>query len=213
LNEDDAREWIAQTLNVSRETMDRLAAFAAMVAAEQATQNLVSAATIPHFWSRHIVDSAQLLPLVETSAQASQASWLDIGSGAGLPGVIVAIIAGAPVTLVEPRPLRADFLTRVASALDLANVTVVASPLSRMIPSCFGIVTARAVAALPKLIAMVIPFTDLSTVWVLPKGKSARAELESLPATWQGQWTTQASVTDPESHILIGRRIRMKGKA
>lgn len=208
MNEADARAWLADSLDVSRETLDRLAAYARMVATEQTLQNLVSAATLPHFWSRHIVDSAQLLNL----ARGGTGPWLDIGSGAGLPGLVIAILTSGPVTLVEPRPLRADFLRRVIEALNLDAVTVAAMPLARLKPSNFGIVTARAVAVLPKLVAMTIPFTDLSTVWVLPKGKSARAELESLPSTWQGDWTIAPSVTDPESHILIGRGIRTKGK-
>jgi 16S rRNA (guanine527-N7)-methyltransferase len=209
LTEEEARAWLVEQLNVSRETLDKIADFAGMVEAEQKNQNLISVATTPHFWTRHIVDSAQLLCHVGDA----RGPWLDIGSGAGLPGLVIAIIAQAPITLVEPRPLRAAFLCRVADALHLNTVTVVAAPLSRLSPSVFGVVTARAVAPLPKLVAMTIPFTDLSTVWVLPKGKSARAELESLPTTWQGQWTTQASVTDPESQILIGRGIRTKGKA
>jgi 16S rRNA (guanine527-N7)-methyltransferase len=208
LNEAEARAWLIAHLNVSRETLDKLATYAAMVADEQARQNLVSAATLPDFWSRHIVDSAQLLKL----AKGAAAPWLDIGSGAGLPGLVIAILTSVPVTLVEPRPLRADFLKRAAEDLKLDMVTVAAMPLARLKPAKFGVVTARAVAALPKLVAMTIPFTDLSTVWVLPKGKTARAELESLPSTWQGDWMVEPSVTDPDSHILIGRGIRMKGK-
>jgi 16S rRNA (guanine527-N7)-methyltransferase len=208
LNEAGARAWLVAHLDVSRETLDKLADYAAMVADEQARQNLVSAATLPDFWSRHIVDSAQLLTLVPEAP----GPWLDIGSGAGLPGIVIAIIAGTPITLVEPRPLRAQFLETVAERIGLDNVEVVAAPLARVKKRKFGVVTARAVAALPKLVAMTIPFTDLSTVWVLPKGKTARAELESLPPTWQGAWTVVQSVTDPASHILVGRGIRMKGK-
>jgi 16S rRNA (guanine527-N7)-methyltransferase len=208
LNEADVRLWLASRLNVSRETLERLAAYAAMVADEQLRQNLVSAKTLPDFWSRHIVDSAQLLLLTRGASGA----WLDVGSGAGLPGVVIALITGAPVTLVEPRPLRADFLRRVADSLELDIVTIAAAPLARVTPSKFSVVTARAVAALPKLVAMTIPFTDLSTVWVLPKGKTAHAELESLPSSCQGNWVVHPSVTDPESYILIGRGVRIKGK-
>jgi 16S rRNA (guanine527-N7)-methyltransferase len=209
LNEDEARAWLVTHLNVPRETLERLAIYAGMVKDEATRQNLVSAATLGHFWSRHIVDSAQLL----CHAENRTGRWLDIGSGAGLPGIVVAIITNAPVTLVEPRPLRANFLTDVVDRLQLAHADVIAAPLGRVKKRKFAVVTARAVASLPKLVAMTIPFTDLSTVWVLPKGKSALEELESLPPTCQGVWTAQPSVTDPESHILIGRGIRMKGKA
>lgn len=208
MNEIEARAWLVAHLDVSRETLDKLAAYAAMVADEQSRQNLVSTATLPDFWSRHIIDSAQLL----THTPNAPGPWLDIGSGAGLPGIVIAIIARTPIMLVEPRPLRAQFLSTVADRLGLDNVEVVAAPLARVKKRNFGVVTARAVAALPKLVAMAIPFTDLSTVWVLPKGKTARAELESLPPSWQGAWTVVQSVTDPASHILVGRGIRMKGK-
>jgi 16S rRNA (guanine527-N7)-methyltransferase len=208
LTEVEAQEWLIQHLDVSRGTLDRLQIYSDVVAKEQSKQNLVSHATIPDFWARHIVDSAQLVRHINPDS-----SILDIGSGAGLPGIVIAIITDAPVTMVEPRPLRAAFLARVADALGLHNTEVICAPVARVPKRTYAAVTARAVAALPKLVAMAIPFTDLSTVWVLPKGKSALAELESLPATWQGQWTTQPSVTDPESHILVGRRIRIKGRA
>jgi 16S rRNA (guanine527-N7)-methyltransferase len=208
LTEDEAQEWLVARLNVPRETLKQLQAYIDLVVAEQANQNLVSAATIPNFWARHIVDSAQLLQYFE-----KEGSVLDVGSGAGLPGIVLAIITGMPVTLVEPRPLRAAFLTRVANELQLRNIEVMSSSLAHVPVRKYTVVTARAVAALPKLVAMTIPFTDLSTVWVLPKGKSGRDELESLPTTWQGRWTAQPSVTDPESLILVGRGIRMRGKA
>jgi 16S rRNA (guanine527-N7)-methyltransferase len=208
LTEDEARAWLADHLSVSRETLVRLQKYADAVFAEQARQNLVSAATIPNFWARHIVDSAQLLTYFTKSG-----ALLDIGSGAGLPGIVIAILTGATSVLVEPRPLRAAFLSHVIDMLQLRNTTIVCSPLARLSLRKFDVVTARAVAPLPKLVAMAIPFTDLSTVWVLPKGKTADAELESLPTTWQGQWTTHTSVTDPEGKILVGRRICVKGKA
>ena len=98
--------------NVSRETFERLEAYASLLKAESARQNLVSAATLDHLWERHILDSAQLVRFEPHSG----ASWVDIGSGAGLPGIVVACLIEGPVTLIEPRRLRADFLHRAAES-------------------------------------------------------------------------------------------------
>lgn len=209
MTEDEARDWLTSSLDVSRETLECLAAYAALVEAEQANQNLVSASTLPHFWARHIVDSAQLIVLAGDRACCS---WLDIGSGAGIPGIVIAILTDAPVILVEPRARRAAFLVDAANALNLTNIRVAACSVEKLVAEPVDIVTARAVAALPSLVARASRFARKETLWLLPKGKSAKAELESLPKAWHGVWSTQQSVTDPESYVLIGRNIRTSGK-
>jgi 16S rRNA (guanine527-N7)-methyltransferase len=206
LTEEEARVWLVSSLDVSRETLDQLDAYAALVCAGQETQNLVSASTLPTFWSRHIVDSAQLVLLGQAG------SWLDIGSGAGIPGIVTAIITGNPTILVEPRARRAAFLQETAETLGLTHVRVVASTVQKLVSNPVDNITARALAALPAIIEMAAPFAHKGTVWLLPKGKSAETELASLPRAWQGQWEMRASVTDPDSHILIGRQIRVTNK-
>ena len=111
---------------VSRETFDQLERYAGLLREENARQNLVSAATLEHVWDRHILDSAQLV----RHEPRSGASWVDIGSGAGLPGVVIACIVDGSVTLVEPRRLRAEFLHRVVATLDL-RATVLCARRSR----------------------------------------------------------------------------------
>jgi len=202
LTEDEARAWVGANFDVPRETLAKLDRYAEAVAGEQRGQNLVSAATLPHFWSRHIVDSAQLIKL------AGAGGWLDIGSGAGLPGIVVAILTGAPMVLVEPRPLRATFLARMVTELELRLCTVAMMPIARVATQRFDVITARALAPLPKLVAMASRFADLSTIWVLPKGRSAQSELASLPRAWQGDWMEVSSITDPTSGILVGRGVR-----
>jgi 16S rRNA (guanine527-N7)-methyltransferase len=207
LTEDEARAWISANFDVSRETFAKLERYADAVGSEQQVQNLVSTATIAQFWSRHIVDSAQLINF------ASTGSWLDIGSGAGLPGIVVAILTGAPTLLVEPRPLRANFLARMVASLELPRCTVATMPIARVPTQRFDVITARAVASLPKLVAIASRFADLSTIWVLPKGRSAQSELASLPRAWQGAWVAVPSITDPTSGILVGRGIPGDGRA
>lgn len=206
MNEAEAKVWLAERLDVSRETIERLVAFASCVSAEQANQNLVSATTLPTFWSRHIVDSAQLVLL------ARRGNWLDIGSGAGIPGIVTAIITAADTVLVEPRARRADFLRRTVDLLGLNRVLVVACPVQQLQAEPFDNITARAVAALPALVTMAMPFAHAGTTWLLPKGKSAKSELASLPRAWQGAWTTHPSATDPDSLILVGQQVKVMGK-
>lgn len=206
MTEDDARAWLVSTRVVSRETLERLYAYEALVRKGQASQNLVSASTMPAFWSRHIVDSAQLVRL------GRDGCWLDIGSGAGIPGLVTAILTGQPTLLVEPRARRAEFLCEVVEALDLTHVTVVASTVQKLVSGPVDNLTARAVAALPALVRMAAPFARDDTVWILPKGKTAQSELASLPPAWQGDWQLHESVTDPDSKILIGRNVKVTDK-
>jgi 16S rRNA (guanine527-N7)-methyltransferase len=206
LTEAEARDWIARHFDVSRETIAQLDTYAHAVHAGQESQNLVSASTIPDFWSRHIVDSAQLISL------GVRGSWLDIGSGAGIPGIIIAILTRDPVVLVEPRARRANFLQETVQKLDLSDVRIVQSTVQKLVASPVENITARAVAALPALIEMATPHAHKGTIWVLPKGKSAKSELASLPRAWQGTWTIHRSVTDPESEILVGRNVKVNGR-
>lgn len=199
---DAAVAWLTDMLNVSRETLGLLERYERCVITGQREQNLVGAGTIAEFWTRHIVDAAQLVMWARTG------QWLDIGSGAGIPGIVTAILTGAPTILVEPRTRRAQFLHDTVSTLALNNVIVVATTLQKATVQPVDVITARAVAALPALIEMAQPFAHNGTVWLLPKGKSAKSELASLPSTWQGEWALQPSVTDDESFILVGRGIR-----
>ncbi len=206
MTEDEARAWLVENFDVSRETLDKLDAFAMLVREGQKSQNLVSTSTLPMFWSRHIVDSAQLVLM------AGAGTWLDIGSGAGVPGIVTAILTDAPTILVESRARRAQFLQETVQSLGLSNVRVALSTVQKLVASPVDFITARAVAPLPKLLEMALPFAHKGTVWLLPKGKSAQRELASLPCAWQGEWQARASVTDPESQILIGRHIKVKSK-
>ena len=105
--------------DVSRETFEKLEAYAGLLREESQRQNLVSASTLDSLWERHILDSAQLVRFEPHRG----ATWVDIGSGAGLPGIVIACLVEGPVTLIEPRRLRADFLHRACESL-LLNASV-----------------------------------------------------------------------------------------
>jgi 16S rRNA (guanine527-N7)-methyltransferase len=187
---------------VSRETYERIEAYAEQLKRENARQNLVSASTIEHLWERHILDSAQLLRF----APAPGASWVDIGSGAGLPGIVIACLVEGPVTLVEPRRLRAEFLLETADSLDL-NVTVERAK-AENISGRFDVITGRAVAPLDRFLGISHHLSHPGTIWVLPKGRNAKSELADAHRNWQCEACLAASITDPESTILVLSGVR-----
>jgi 16S rRNA (guanine527-N7)-methyltransferase len=189
---------------VSRETFGKLEAFAALLREESVRQNLISAATLDGLWERHILDSAQL---VRFEPQAG-VSWVDLGSGAGLPGIVVACMVDGPVTLIEPRRLRAEFLHKAVEALNL-RASVVCTKAERA-DGMFDMNTARAVASLDVLLRISLHLSTGKTVWALPKGRSAEKELAEARRTWQGAFRLEQSVTDPESRIVVATGVRMK---
>jgi 16S rRNA (guanine527-N7)-methyltransferase len=207
MDEGEARAWLAARHDVSRETLDRLEAFARLLREENARQNLVSAASLDHLWHRHIVDSAQLLRF----APAPEASWVDLGSGAGFPGLIVALLHPGPVTLVEERRLRVEFLNRAAECLGVA-VEVVGARVERVPPRSFDVISARAFAPLPRLLDLGARFSTAKTVWILPKGRNAQSELEALDPSWQGSFHLEPSFTDAESAIIVAEGVSRKAK-
>jgi 16S rRNA (guanine527-N7)-methyltransferase len=143
---------------------------------------------------------------------ANQYIWLDLGTGAGFPGIVVAILRNAPIILVESRRKRSDFLTESAEMFGLANVTVHAGRLETMTPVPVSVISARAFAPLPRLLDLAHSFSTEKTRWVLPKGRSAREELESVGRTWQGVFHVKQSVTDPEAAIIVAEGVRRAGK-
>ena len=190
--------------NVSRETFEKLEAYAALLREESAHQNLISASTLDSLWDRHILDSAQLLRFEPKPG----ASWVDIGSGAGLPGIVVACMLDGPVTLVEPRRLRAEFLHKVAESLKL-NVSVLAAKAERA-GGKYDVITARAVAKLSELLKISAHLSTRNTVWALPKGRSALGELAEARKAWQGTFHVEQSVTDDDSSIIVATGVRAK---
>jgi 16S rRNA (guanine527-N7)-methyltransferase len=204
-SEQEARAWIASHLDVSRETMGGLDALIGLVAQENERQNLIARDSLPCIWRRHVADSAQLL----RHAPAGATSWLDLGSGAGFPGLVVALLWPSEMTLVESRRLRADFLRAAASALGLSHsVSVVHARLERVTPSSFDVISARAFAPLDRLLQLAAPFSTEKTRWILPKGRSAQSELDAVRSAWQGDFRLEPSLTDPDARIIVAEGVR-----
>jgi 16S rRNA (guanine527-N7)-methyltransferase len=191
---------------VPRETSELLRLLKETVIAESERQNLISAATIPQIDERHIEDSLQLLSHLPIGA------LLDIGSGGGFPGLVLASCRTDAIThLVEPRAKRAEFLTRAADILGIGERTHVhACRVERVELPAVAAITARAVASLDALFAMAAHVASDTTIWVLPKGRSAASELEEARRTWQGNFRLVPSVTDPEAFIVIATGVRRR---
>jgi 16S rRNA (guanine527-N7)-methyltransferase len=208
MDEAGARAWVEREFNVPRETMGRLDGFAALLRDENERQNLVSRASLDQLWLRHIADSAQLLSF----APSCQASWVDLGAGAGFPGLVVAALHGGPVALIEERRLRADFLHRAADTLGV-RVEILHMRVERVPPRRFDVISARAVAPLAKLLDLGTGLSTTNSVWILPKGRNAETELAALDSSWQGDFRLEPSVTDPQAQIIVAEGVRRKDRS
>lgn len=191
---------------VSRETYERLNHYAALLVEENRRQNLISGSTLDSLWERHILDSAQLVRF----QPRANASWVDIGSGAGLPGIVIAALIDGPVALVEPRRLRAEFLRNAIEKLGLAATVHLAK--AEALKGQFDMITARAVASLDRFLGLSAHLALSETIWVLPKGRRAKSELAEARRNWQCEARIEPSITDPESAILVLSNVKAKSK-
>lgn len=185
--------------DVSRETFGRVEAYVALLRNAAAEQNLIASSTADTLWERHILDSAQLVRF----APQPRATWVDIGSGAGLPGLVIAALVDGQVTLVEPRRLRAEFLQRAVNELGLGDRVQIAQAKAERLEGRFDVITGRAVASLSRFLDLSHHLSTRNTVWVLPRGRNAQSELEEARRSWHCNVRTEASRTDPYSEILV----------
>jgi 16S rRNA (guanine527-N7)-methyltransferase len=201
MNEIEARA----ALDVPRETLERLEAFVALLQSENGRQNLVSRSSLDQLWQRHILDSAQLARFAPPDADI----WLDLGSGAGFPGLLIPLFHPASVVLVESRRLRVDFLRAAASVLGVgARVEIVGARLETVPARPVEVISARAFAPLPKLLALAERFSRPETVWILPKGRNAKSELDAARSSWQGDFRLEPSLTDADAAIIVATGVR-----
>jgi len=200
MTEDEARAFCAARGDAG--VIERMECFIALLAEENARQNLVSAASLEQVWVRHIADSLQLLDHVprETSP------WLDLGTGAGLPGLAVAIaLPQTKVVMVESRKRRVEFLERVCATLGLQHATVIGSRLETAASFDAAVISARAFAPLDKLLNLSARFSTHSTIWLLPKGRSGAQELSTQSSAIQAMFHVERSATDADAALLVGK--------
>lgn len=209
VDEGDALTWLHSLPEWNAAAEERLATLVELLGEENGRQNLVSAASLAEVWRRHIADSAQLLRHVprETSGP-----WLDLGTGAGFPGLVVAALRPeCEVLLVESRKRRVEWLERARIAMDLAAVTVIGARVELVETRKVRTISARAFAPLPRLIELSARFSTAETVWLLPKGRSAQQELDELTG-WAHKFHVEHSLTDAEAGVIVGTLAGKKGK-
>lgn len=194
--------------HVSRETFERIATYVDLLKAGAKRQNLIAPSTIETVWERHILDSAQLVRFHPFAG----ARWADIGSGAGLPGFVVALLTEGPITLIEPRRLRSEFLREATVALRLSDRVSIECAKVERVEGSYDVITARAVAALDRFLAIASHLSRSETIWVLPRGKNAQSELAQARRNWQCDALVEQSRTDPDSQILVLTRVGAKKK-
>lgn len=204
-DEAQARDYVVQQCGAASPAIERLEELAALLAQENAVQNLVSAQSLGEVWRRHIADSIQLLAHV--SRETAAKGWFDLGTGAGFPGLAIAcVLPDSPVWLVESRARRIDWLRRAAAALGLGRVEVIGQTLEKVPTRHAGVISARAFAPLDKLLRLSARFSTSDTIWLLPKGRSARQELAELTG-WQHAFHVEQSLTDHDAGIVVGHLI------
>jgi 16S rRNA (guanine527-N7)-methyltransferase len=192
----------ASDLNVSRETFQKLELLERELRRWQAIKNLVGPATLDQIWERHIVDSLQLLNLAPNAG-----TWLDLGSGAGFPGLVLAIAGaerGLNVHLVESNSRKCAFLRHIVR-LTGAPAKVHEARLEAVLPDFIGkadVVSARALASLAMLLDWTAPLLKAGTMGLFPKGRDAEIELTEARKKWTFEAEILPSQTDPEARIL-----------
>ena len=193
----------ATTLNVSRETLARLETYAHLLERWQARINLVSGRSLGDLWRRHFLDSAQALPIMP--ADAAPGPVYDVGSGAGFPGLVLSILGISDVRLIESDARKCVFL-REAVRLTGADADVIHGRLPEIardggLPSG-GVILARGLAPLPKLLDIVFPVISPATCCIFLKGAGADAEISDARSRWRFDLDKIQSCTSPDGVLL-----------
>ena len=182
---------------VSRETLGMLKLYAGMLT--DSPHNLVAASSMPQLWHRHMLDSAQLVPLIPPKAR----TLADIGSGAGFPGLVLAIMLRdrLKVSLFEATRKKAEFLSAVVQRFDLP--VIVRNQRAEEVPrQPFDVVTARACAPLPELLAYAQDFQSPRTICLFLKGQNVVGELTEARKSWKMKVQSHPSQTHPLGVVL-----------
>jgi 16S rRNA (guanine527-N7)-methyltransferase len=194
-------ESFSVAASVSRETMERLCAYEALLLKWQKSINLVSSATLTHLWQRHMWDSAQLAALAPPDARR----WVDLGSGAGFPGIVVALLLrdrpGFQMDLIESDHRKCAFLSESVRVTG-APVRVHPQRIESVMLEPADVISARALAPLTQILAWALPFWGKATIGLFPKGRSATDELTESRKDWIFEAEAIASQSDPSGSVL-----------
>ena len=195
-------EAVLADLGVSRETRARLETLANLLAKWSPKINLVAKSTLSQVWTRHIADSAQIYRIAPPEAR----SWVDLGSGGGFPGLVIGALAAQfnpdlDLTLVESDQRKCAFLATAARDMGI-RIAIKPQRIEALTPGPRDIISARALASLPKLLELAEPLAGPGTVALFPKGADAASELTSAARDWHIRHRAHPSATDPNAVIL-----------
>ena len=200
--------------SVSRETLERLKTYEALLRQWQPTINLVAPSTLLAVWERHFADfGSRLLAL----APADALSWVDLGAGAGFPGLVLGIMLaerpGAKITLIESDQRKAAFLGEVTrktgAPVDILCKRIETAATQAKL-GAFDVVTARALAPLPRLLSLARPYFSSATSGVFPEGREAGAEIEAAREEFEFDVAPKPSLTDAHGRILVVTALQAK---
>ncbi|KTW17934.1 16S rRNA (guanine(527)-N(7))-methyltransferase RsmG [Sphingomonas sanguinis] len=201
MTEEQARDWVVQ--RYGEEAAERIDYFLNLVIVENDQQNLIAPSTIATIWARHALDSVQLIPL----ADRADGQWVDIGTGGGFPGMVVALAWPGRMALVEPRKRRADFLRECAERLGIADRVSVHASKIEAVDVKADVISARAVATVENLLRAAAHCGKQETRWLLPRGRLDEREIKTLKRQWRFVFHVEHSITSAESSIVILDRV------
>ncbi|PWE50249.1 16S rRNA (guanine(527)-N(7))-methyltransferase RsmG [Thioclava sp. NG1] len=195
-------EEFAERFDVSRETLDNLLAYEVLLKKWNPAINLVAKSTLEDMWSRHFLDSAQIFAMAPENAQI----WADFGAGGGFPGLVIAVLSAEreperQVVLVESDLRKSAFLSTVSRELSL-NTRVIAQRIEEIAPLDADVVSARALASLPKLLEFTAPHLKPDGTALFPKGARWQEELAQARESWSFDHEAIESLSDPNSVVL-----------
>jgi 16S rRNA (guanine527-N7)-methyltransferase len=187
---------------VSHETLEKISTYVDVLLKWNSKINLISKYTVDNIWVRHILDSAQVVGFVDKSQK-----FLDIGSGAGLPGIVLSILGVESVTLLDSDQRKCSFLLEVARILEL-KINVINDRVENLCNSQFDVVTARGFASIDKLLGQISAIKAEKIL--LLKGENYELEIEEALQSWKFEYITYPSITDSSSHIVDITNVRKK---
>ncbi len=196
--------------NVSRETIEKLKKYESLVKEWNMKFNLIAKSSVDDLWNRHIIDSAQLYSFIRSSDKR----LYDFGSGAGFPGIVLAILAGElcpelSVSLIESIGKKVNFLNTVKNQLGL-NINIFNERIENLKLGKADVISSRALASLDKLFAYSLPFCSSKTQLVFPKGIKWSEEVVEAQKNWLFDVNIVPSITSEDGHILNVSNLRRK---
>ena len=201
------RDEFSAAYNVPRGTLEKFDRYAAMLADWQTRMNLVGPSTLADIWGRHFADSAQLFAM----AQGRSGTWLDLGSGAGFPGLVIALLGIENVHLIESTAKKCKFLEAVRDELGLRATVQIHNCRVEALPLIGAdVISARALANLGQLFEWGLRFAKPKTLWLLPKGDTASDEVAAARLRYNFDVDLVPSRSDSRGKIVVARRVRKR---